>query len=156
MRCLEVTGPICPLCGEGAVFALKNKSGHPLRVRWLGGGGEEDSGKGGDETSAHRCASARTAHLECEHAVDAGLEPVPEAQQDAPTGALARCTVDARDVVLMRAQIEAPVADGVGAVEVRAAEGRALPPRPRPTVQTTWAASAAADHRSPPQRYAIS
>ena len=98
MRCIEVTAPTCPLCCEGAVFTLKNKPGHPLRVSWLGGGGEGDSGRGGGEactrgggeSSAHRCASA---HLKCKH--DAWLEPVPEAQQDAPTNALARCTIDA-------------------------------------------------------------
>lgn len=58
MRCIEVTAPTCPLCCEGAVFTLKNKPGHPLRVSWLGGGGEGDSGRGGDETSAVEARAA--------------------------------------------------------------------------------------------------
>ena len=53
-----MTAPTCPLCCEGAVFTLKNKPGHPLRVSWLGGGGEGDSGRGGDETSAVEARAA--------------------------------------------------------------------------------------------------
>ena len=76
-------GPACPLCGEPAAFTLKKvEAGGALHVRRLGGGGRE----------------------QLERAYDAWLGRLPEAQQDALTDALARCTSDAERAALMRRQ----------------------------------------------------
>ena len=76
-------GPACPLCGEPAAFTLKVEAGGALHVlRRFGGGGRE----------------------QLERAYDAWLGQLPEAQQDALTDALARCTGDAERAALMRRQ----------------------------------------------------
>ena len=58
MRCSEVTGPTCPLCGAGAVFTLTNNPGKGLLVRRLGSGGE-----GGSEPAIEPAPEPRQAPM---------------------------------------------------------------------------------------------